>query len=293
MLVLDSYPRPRNHIGRFKMLAHDGVGGRARTPLRVAAVIFAVVLPLALAGCGSERSSTDGAIDTDWFGSTSPQDILATATDAMGEPISVHLEQMARSKAGVVSKDLEVDADGDCTGQLQLPAWGEPADLVVRDGEGAFRGSRLFWFAFDLGEDSVAGVDLRVDLVNRYSDRWTTTPGLDTLCEIDDFLRPATKAARDEDLAKGGLSDVAGEPAGRVVSERGPTTVTTWVALAAPHRVLRIAITQGDGTGGPVEEQGDCVTTFSDFGAPVEVAFPAASDIETFELPALDLPAPS
>lgn len=257
----------------------DRIGRR-----RVAACLVALVL---VAGCSEHEPAAAGSIDTDWFGSTSAHDVLAAAAAATATPVSLRLQQQARARGGVVSKDLLVAAAGDCTGELQLPAWGEPAELVVRDGNGAFRGGGSFWLSIDLdlGADPAVALDRRDQLVDTYSDRWTSTPGLDTLCEVADFLRPVAKAAADNDLVKEGLADVEGEPAGRVVSDQGDTTVTTWVALAAPHRVLRIAISHGDPADGPVVQDGDSLTTFSDFGAPVEVDFPAAAEIVAFVAP--------
>ncbi|CAN5493770.1 hypothetical protein BH11ACT8_BH11ACT8_33510 [soil metagenome] len=233
---------------------------------------------LGLAGCAPEPASSAGAIDTGWFTSTPGEEILSAAAETMQSATSFLLEQRARSEEGVLSKQLSVTDSGDCSGELQLPAWGEPAELVVRDGEGAFRGDRSFWSTF--GDD----VGARAGLADAYGERWTTTPGLAALCDVEELLRPVVKASRAEAITKDGLGDVDGAPAGRVVTERGEAVVTLWVALAEPHQVLRIGV-QHSSDGAPLEEPGDSVTTFADLDAPVEVDFPAPEDIETFALP--------
>ena len=262
----------------------------ATLPVRrrlAAAAVGCLAAPLLVAGCGSDDASSGGAIDTTWFGATAPADVLAAATEAMAAPTSLRLQQQARSGDDVLTKRLLVSDEGDCTGRLQLPSWGQPADLVVLDGDGAFRGDRGFWLSIDLdlGDDPDAADALRTDLADSYGDRWATTADLDTLCALTDFLRPVTEAAGDDDLVKDGLGDVDGEPAGRVVGEVDGATVTTFVALSEPHRVLRVAVGHGDGSDGPVAEQGDSVTTFSDFGTTVTVDFPDDGDLVTFEPP--------
>lgn len=250
---------------------HSSVRRRA-----LAAVALAGLL--AASGCASDASS-DGVIAANWYADTEPADVLATAAEAMAVPTSVRVQQQAQAPGGTIAKDLLVSDDGDCTGRLQLPAWNEPADLVVLDGDGAFRGTSTFWSTVDLDLGGRPEDAVRAELVDTYAETWTTTPGLDTLCALDDYLRPLGTAA-DGDLEKGGVDDVDGEPAGLVVSDDDGTTVTVWVALAEPHRVLRIVVTRGEGG------TGDTETAFSDFGTAVEVDFPGSDDVVTFAPPA-------
>ncbi len=245
-----------------------------------ALVAGAVVL---LAGCGAAQPRSAGVIDTDWFSATPVAEILSAAAEASTQATSFHVEDQVRTPGGVLRSSLSVVVGGDCTGRLQLPAWGRPADLVVADGEGAFRGDRLFWFTFDAGTE----LDLtrRVDLVERYAERWTTTPGLAGLCEAKQIWRPVVKASRNDDAVKEGLGDVDGVPAGRVATMRGKARVQLWIALSEPHRVLQVSVVRRDDPV-PLGADGDSITTFSGFDEPVGVDFPADDEIETFELPA-------
>lgn len=228
-------------------------------------------------------------VDLSWFEETSALDVIDAGLVAMSEIGSVRLRQDAENPGEgdpVVSKDLLIatgegigDAvDGDCTGTLQLPSWSSPAELVVEDDLGAFRGDADFWAGFGNVPPEVLD-----ELGEEYADEWTTTPGLGTLCSFTDFLAPVSNLVGDEDAVKDGLGDVAGVPAGRVVSEGRRMTVTTWVRIAEPHLILRIALEvrgqDGDGTD-------RTVTTFSDVDSTVDVDFPEPDEIRPFVLPA-------
>ncbi|WP_300406740.1 hypothetical protein [Nocardioides sp.] len=274
-----------------------------RRTTRTAALLAAAAI--ALSSC-SLPDQIDGqqevvdaapAIDLSWFEGSDAADIVDAALLAMAEIGSVRLHQDARTAASgdqpaqVVSKDLLLAAgdgigdavDGDCTGVLQLPSWGEPADLVVQDDLGAFRGGEDFWL-------SIGAVDpaVRDQLAATYADEWTTTPGLASLCAFTDFLSPVMSLVGDEDLAKAGLGDVAGVPAGRVQSVRKNSVITAWVQIAEPHLVLEISV-ERSGDGGDDGEDGDgatrTVTTFGDPDTAVDVDFPAPEDILAFEVP--------
>jgi hypothetical protein len=235
-----------------------------------------------------ERVDVRPALDLTWAEETSALDVLDAGLVAMAEVGSVRLRQEAENPGDgdpVVGKDLLLatgegigDAvDGDCTGTLQLPSWSEPAELVVQDDLGAFRGGDDFWLGF-------GGVDpaVREQLASTYADEWTTVPGLATLCELADFLAPVVAAARDDDAVKAGLGDVDGVPAVRVVSRSKPMTVITWVRVAEPHLLLRV---DEERRGEDVDGVDRTVTTFSDVDAAVVVDFPAPEDVVAFELP--------
>lgn len=262
-----------------------------------AAVLASACLPDQLDG-RQERADAEPALDVSWFEEASAADALDAGLEAMTQLSSVRLSQAAEIPGDedgtleVVRKDLRIatgtgigDAvDGDCTGTLQLPGWGEPAELLVQDDLGAFRGSVDFWLSFGEGlDESLAAVSST--LADQYADRWTTTPGLATLCELSDFLEPAARARDDSDATKAGLSDVAGVPAGRVVSTSPLLTVTTWIQVAEPHRILRIGLERRRSDGGVPTRT---VTTFSEPDAAVTVDFPESEDIVAFALPTAD-----
>lgn len=121
--------------------------------------------------------------------------------------------------------------------------------------------------------------DVRDALVETYADRWTTTPGLASLCVFTDFLGPVTSMLED-DVVKAGLGDVGGVPAGRVVAEGTSMTVTVWVRVAEPHLVLRVGVERGEPDGST-----RTMTTFSDVDSTVDVDFPAPEEIVAFEVP--------
>ena len=235
-----------------------------------------------------ERIDAQPALDLSWFDEVAALDAIDAGLIAMSEIGSVRLRQAAESGDGVVRKDLLVatgagigDAvDGDCTGTLQLPSWGEPAELVVEDDLGAFRGTTDFWLTF--GDELT---DVREALAEKYADEWTTTPGLASLCAFSDFLGPVSGVIDDDEAVKAGLGDVAGVPAGRVVSKTKKRTVTTWVQIAEPHLILRVGIEQ---RGKDVDGSLGTVTTFSDVDSAVEVDFPSPDEIIAFELPVTD-----
>lgn len=261
---------------------------------RIAAIAAMLLLAVSLtAGClpdqvdgQQEEIDAKPALDLSWFDETSALDVIDAGLVAMSGVVSVRLRQAAESGGGVVLKDLLLatgagigDAvDGDCTGTLQLPSWGVPAELVVQDDLGAFRGTTDFWLTF--GDELP---EVRESLAAQYADEWTTTPGLETLCAFTDFLGPVMSVVSDDDAVKAGLGDVAGVPAGRVVSKRKKMTVTTWVRIAEPHLILRIGI---ESRGKEFEGSMSTVTTFSDVDSAVEVDFPAPDEILLFELPA-------
>lgn len=286
-------------------MGRRGTAGRRAT--RPAALLAATAV--ALSSCAALPDQIDGqqevvdvvpAIDLSWFEGSEAADIVDAALLAMAEIGSVRLHQDARTagsadqQAQVVSKDLLLavgdgigDAvDGDCTGVLQLPSWGEPADLVVQDDLGAFRGGEEFWASIGAVDPAVRG-----QLATTYADEWTTTPGLASLCAFTDFLSPVMSLVGDEDLVKAGLGDVAGVPAGRVQSVRKNSVITAWVQIAEPHLVLEISVERGGGggDGGDGGDDGDgasrTVTTFSDPDTAVDVDFPAPEDILAFEVP--------
>lgn len=236
-----------------------------------------------------ERIDAAPALDFSWFDDTAPLDVVDAGLVAMAELGSVRMHQDAENAGPgdpVVSKDLLLATGagigdavaGDCTGTLQLPSWGEPAELVVQDDLGAFRGTTGFWASFE-GEELD---DVRDLLVEQYADRWATTPGLAALCDFTDFLGPAAGVLDDDAAAKAGLGDVAGVPAGRVVSKSKKLTVTTWVQIAEPHLILRIGVER---RGPAYDGSNSTVTTFSDPDTAVDVDFPAQEDIVPFELP--------
>jgi hypothetical protein len=278
-----------------------GRAGRAGR-LRVVAAA-ALVLATATAGClpdevdgRQEPVDAQPVLDLSWFEESSAAEVVDAGLVAMSEIGSVRLLQDADNPEAatdldadaIVSKDLLIatgegigDAvDGDCTGTLQLPGWSEPAELVVEDDLGAFLGSTAFWLDF-------AGLDPAVldQLADQYADEWTTVPGLATLCSFTDFLEPLTDLVGDEDVVKAGLGDVAGVPAGRVVSRTKKRTVTAWVRVAEPHLLLRLAVER---RGRDVDTPGGVqrtVTTFTDTDSAVDVAFPPAEDVVAFVLP--------
>ncbi len=270
----------------------------ARAPALLPALLVAVVLLASTSAClpdqldgRLERVEAEPALDLSWFEEVSASEALDAGLVAMAQLRSVRLRQDVESpvdESGVLNKDLVIATGsgigdavaGDCTGSLQLPSWGEPAELVVQDDLGAFRGDAAFWRSFGADSSEVSAVS--EVLVEQYADTWTTAPGLATLCELPDFLAPVADALGDDEATKAGLGDVAGVPAGRVVSMSPSLTITTWVQVAEPHRILRVAL---DRLGTGSEDSVRTVTTFSDIDAVVDVDFPAPEDIVPFVLP--------
>lgn len=262
---------------------------------RVAAVTAALGLGLLTAGClpdqldgRQEAAAVSPAIDLTWFEGASATEVVDAGLVALAQVGSVRLHQDAEVPVGadpVVSKDLLVatgdgigDAvDGDCAGTLQLPGWSEPAELLVQDDLGVFRGTADFWAGFaDLAPE------VRDVLAEQYADTWTTVPGLATLCALDDFLSPVGALLGDDAATKAGLGDVGGVPAGRVVSAGDERTVTVWVRLAEPHLVLQVAIDRTAGDDGSTYRT---VTTFTGVDEALAIDFPPPDDVRAFELP--------
>lgn len=271
-----------------------------------ATVLTSGCLPDQLDG-SQEGAGSDPALALSWAEETTAAEILDAGLVAMSQIGSVRLRQDAWSAGAdggdaaerqVISKDLLIatgsgigDAvDGDCIGTLQLPSWGEPAELVVRDDLGAFRGGASFWEGFGEGLDEVSD-GIRDVLAEQYADTWTTTPGLASLCELADFLAPIAALVADGDAeaeaTRAGLGDVDGVPAARVVTPGASQTVTTWVQVAEPHLILRVDVERrvGDSTSSPTSRT---VTTFSDTDTAVDVEFPALEDLAAFVLPTVD-----
>ena len=276
-----------------RALLHRGASGRGGlrprqpgrlrvvAPSRGVAAATALVLAGSLAGCGdgpTPGAAGDG-IDTAWFGATSATDVLAAAAEASTSAESFRLDRVEVLAEGRATSSLALTAGGSCAGTLRLPTWGQAADVVVSDGMGVARGSRLFWFLYR-GPDAPAPLR-RIRFADRYGDRWARLGGLAARCKAAKVLRPVVKASRADDPVKDGLGDVDGVPAGRVVTLRGKATVTIWVALAPPHQALRVTEVR---TAAPTSltVPGDSDTRFSGYGDPVEVDVPAPADTESF-----------
>lgn len=226
---------------------------------------------IALGGCGPIG---DLRLGQDPFLDQSPRNIAKAAFADMREVRSVRvLGSQENKEAGFTRIDLRLD-DTNCVGSLTT------ADGTIRvrkNAEGGwFSADKNFWRS-QIGSSSRAE-----ELAKSYADKWTAIGPkneLFNLCDLDEFMDSFALDEEDtgDSIEAGEVVQVGGADAVPVTGQDGKKRVTAWVAVEAPHRVLKMAPARD--TGRPDE------LFFEEFGAKVVVETPADKDV--VELPGI------
>jgi hypothetical protein len=183
------------------------------------------------------------------------------ATDSMRV-----LGSQENNTLGFVRVDISL-SDTDCQGRLIT----DDGDVhLLKNSEGAwYRADERFWRAH--AESLRNGVRPA-----RHGGKWIAAPDGDQLlelCDLDNILADFRLKRKDgyNTIKVGEVEQVGGDDAVELHGRDGKERVTAWVALASPHRVLKMALTND--TGLPDE------LVFSSFGADVDAASPDAEEV--------------
>src|SRR5690349_5564274 len=221
------------------------------------ALACAVVLVVGLSGCGSDSSSGGASPKKSGIADLAAKDIARKSVDTMHALDAFHVKGQAADDGSLISMDLSIDGDGNCSGSVALGAGGR-IEILVNHGTTLIKGDEAFW---DSAADSKGAQMLKV-----IDGRWTKLPtksGVGDVCSIDKFLKGFdTDKLRGADLTKGAVGEVDGQPALDIASKEDDGTYHIWVATKGKPYILRIDLPEGqEGTG----------LAFSDFDKPLSL----------------------
>ena len=221
---------------------------------RLSVAALGLLLILALSGCGSDdkKATVEGA----WEQYNSVQQILKSAYAAMHDVDSVHVLAQTESAAGETSLDLSLRRNGDCLGRAKLASWRAVADLVVLDGTAYVRGGQKFW------RDNPAGTT--------YVDQWVSTeaPEIVATCNFSQVEDRFRVTIDDRVSTKRGTAEIGRTRTVRIGAPKPGGSVSMFVAVTEPHRVLRLELHSTDVDG---------FTEYTAFDEPFDVVAPTES----------------
>ncbi len=208
---------------------------------RVAAATAAALL---LTSCGSLPDRMDFLAGTDEFVQQSPRSIAKAAFADMQDVTSVRiLGSQEDKKYGFTRVDIRLN-ETSCSGSLDTAVG---TIRLLRNPAGAwFSADEDFWRAN-------AGASPQVDkLVRDYAGRWSAIKGKNALLDLCDFDALLDGFALDEDdtedsIEAGDVVEVGDADAVPVTGQDGRKRVTAWVAVEAPHHVLKMAPAEDSG----------------------------------------------
>ncbi len=231
------------------------------TPPRAALAAAAVCSALVLSGCSAAAGDDDDFLDQ------GPRRMAKTAFEDMRETTSMRIQgSIEHDELGFTRMDISLD-DEQCSARLMT----DDGDIrIVKTTEGA-------WFQAD---DRF--VRLQTDasdaVVSRLSGSWLVVDkrrddAILEMCDLDTFVGGFRLKKKDtyDTIHVGEREDVGGTDAIALQGRDGEDRVTVWVAVEAPHRVLKTALT--DDTGLPDE------LFFGSFGDPVDPRRPDPKDV--------------
>ncbi len=226
----------------------------------------AVTTALVLSGCGIMPADDD-------FVDQGPRSMARTAFADMREVTSLRiLGSMEHDRLGFTRLDMSLD-DKSCTARFTTKAG---TLQLIKNAEGAWlKADERYW-------RSEASSPREEKLLESYGRSWITvrekTNEFADLCDLDDFMKDfrVRKSDTDESIIVGDVVEVDGQDAvpldGRD-DRRGKERTTVWVAVDAPHHVLKMAPTDDEGM--PDE------LFFGSFGVRVDAESPPTKDVIT------------
>lgn len=217
---------------------------------------------LVLSACGSLSSGDD-------FLDQSPRSMAKTAFAEMRKVTSMRILGSGDNDSEFLRLDLYI-SDTSCIGRIKT----EHGDVqVIKNPDGAwFRADTEFW-------RYRASSPRQADQVSAaYADSWIAVPEKDKLlklCDLDAILGDFKLGKRDAKgtLGVGEVEDVSGTDAVPIHGRDGKDPVTVWIAVEAPHRVVKSALTVDPGLPDAM--------FFGDFGVDVDAQTPPKKDIVT------------
>ena len=220
---------------------------------------------LALSACGSSFMQR-----TDAFVEKSPHDIAQAGFDDMRKVSSMRVIGSQETKDyGFTRVDLRLD-DTSCTGTLDS-AGGTIRVLKNADGSW-FTADSAFW-------RSQTGSTPQADqAIKRYAGQWSAIGRKNPLLDLCDIGAMRDAFALDGDDTEGSIDagevgEVGGSAAVPLTGRDGKDVVTVWVAVDAPHHVLKMA---------PAHDSGrPDALYFEEFGVKVVAESPDKKDIVT------------
>lgn len=229
---------------------------------RALAGIGAAVL---LAACGGNDDGGDES-----FADESPETITAEAEQAMRDTSSMRIDGFITDGGQEISVDMAVTTAGDCEGTMGI-AEGE-AQVISVGGTTYMKPDEAFWRTF-----GGSAAEMIIELVG---DSWAIMPGDEGMagfCDLDRLLEDLDAAGEgDDDPAEVlGVEEVDGRRAVRLAGETDSgDPVTVWIAIEAPHHIVKMEVTQGDEPG---------TITFSDFDEDFGIEAPPEDEVVDLE----------
>lgn len=228
----------------------------------LAGTALAVVATMLVTGCTEED---------DGFAALDEREMERIVIRDMRALDSVRLSGASSRDKDKMTLDLVLTSRGDCTGEISL----NRGTITYRqvDGTTYVRGNRTYW------QDTAGSAQAAERVMSVVGDKWARLPesaaGFGAFCDIDDFMREfktdrkATGADK-QVTTVGEVSEVEGVDAVEVITRTGQETTVTWVAVEAPHVVLRVESAGGDQPGS---------FRLAGFDDSVEVAAPPADEV--------------
>ena len=225
---------------------------------------------LTLSACGTSFMQGSLMQGDSKFLEQSPRDIAKAAFDDMRDVSSMRVIGSQETKDyGFTRVDVRLD-DTSCTGILDS-AGGTIRVLKNSDGSW-FTADSAFW-------RSQAGSTPQADqAIKRYAGQWSAIGRKNPLLDLCDLGAMQDAFALDEDdtedsVDAGEVGEVGGSAAVPLTGRDGKEVVTVWVAVDAPHHVLKMA---------PAHDSGrPDALYFEEFGIKVVAESPKAKDIVT------------
>lgn len=196
-----------------------------------------------------------------------PRAIAKTAFAEMQDVTSLRVLGSTDTDAGPTRVDFLIDG-ASCTGSVDSD---DGAIRVIKNDEGAwFNADNEYW------RSQASSPRQEKALLATYSGAWVTIEkknDLAKLCDLDKLLKGFTLDTGDtvEQIEVGETEKIGDVDAIAVNGRDGKELTTVWVAVDAPHHVVKLAPT--DDVGSPE------AIYFEDFGVKVAAETPAKRDI--------------
>jgi hypothetical protein len=222
-----------------------------------------------LAACGGDGDGGDGG-DSE-FASGSASSIQSASIDDMKSVESMHVKGSVTQQGSELGRDVTLTADGDCVGSITISgANSGSAELISVGGSSWFKPDEDFW-------RTQAGPQAK-QIISKVGDKWVQLPEGDesfgTVCDLDQMLDPLSEKSKS--LEKGETEEVDGQDAIKLTRDDAENggTITTWVAVANPHHIVKVEVEGGDASSS---------STFSQFDQDASIEAPADDAVITVE----------
>lgn len=226
------------------------------------AAISAAAAALLLTACGGDTGVDNTFLDQ------SPRAITRTAFAEMSDVSSVRILGTLGSAGKETRIDVKTDDRGSCAGSFELE---QGSAQFIRNADGTWlKADDDFWQATARSPQEAR------QIVATLGTAWTKapaqTPDLSRFCNAEPMLRgfKARKDGGEGRLSKGDV-ELIGDTEAIAISEKGGgQSSTVWVAVTAPHRVVKLVSREG---GTPTS------VSFEEFGVEVSSDAPAEEDV--------------